>query len=218
MNAVRTTLAPLTDWIPPDVRPLLPVEVWWLVLLVATLLALLLAGHLLRGVWRALFRQRRRKTVWDRDTRRPLEELAPEPRTAGTAALSVYHLPARLRLVVLAPAGKGADWTEADAIRLLDRIVPGLSEVASHDQAELRVWPGQLSEMGFINAFHRCTPHPGREGEDSHWVLLAGKAPRGGQPVFLGLALYTDRPCSLGRMNLQPDRWLDVLRLEAPVR
>jgi hypothetical protein len=215
MDAVRTTLAPLTDWLPPDVRRLLPLEAWWLVLLIAALLGLLLAGHLLRALWRGLFRGlfRRRRTAWDRGLRTPLEALAPAERTAGGVGLSVYHMPARLRLVVLAPGGKGADWTEADVASLLDRVFPGLSAVIQRDQPEVRIWPGQLSEMGFINSFHRCTLHPGHEGAPSHWVLLAGRAPRGQQALFLGLALYTDQPSALGRMNLQPERWLDVLRL-----
>jgi hypothetical protein len=44
-------------------------------------------------------------------------------------------------------------------------------------------------------------------------VLLAGRAQGGGQALFLGLGLFSDEPTTLGRMNLEPHQWLDVLRL-----
>src|SRR4051812_24691540 len=110
MDAAHQALAPLTDWLPPEVRPVLPAEAWWLVLLVLALLALLLAGRLLRALGHALGRAlfRRRRPDWDAAVcGTPLEALAPAGgRTGPPAGLSVYHTPARLRLVVLAPGGK----------------------------------------------------------------------------------------------------------------
>ena len=56
MEQVRAFLSPLTDWMPPEVRGLLDVEVWWLIFLTAGLLLLLLLGLTLRAVWRVAFR------------------------------------------------------------------------------------------------------------------------------------------------------------------
>jgi hypothetical protein len=35
------------------------------------------------------------------------------------------------------------------------------------------------------------------------------------QPILLGLGLWADEPNTLGRLNLEPQQWLDVLRLRA---
>jgi hypothetical protein len=95
-------------------------------------------------------------------------------------------------------------------------VVPGLGGVMLRDRPQVQLWPAQLSEQGFINSFHRCTPTGEREGEPSHWVLLAGRAQPGGPALLIGLGLWTDKPTTLGRLNLEPRQWLDVLRLRQP--
>ena len=127
--------------------------------------------------------------------------------------LSVYHVPVRLRLVVVAPAGKEADLDATAAEKLLEGVIPGLGSVVARDRPRIRLWPPQLSHQGFNATFHRCTPKPEPEGQPSRWVLLAGRALAGRQPVLLGLALWAEEPNTLGRMNLEPHQWLDVLRL-----
>jgi hypothetical protein len=214
MEEVRKALAPLTDWIPPDIRGLVKVEVWWLVLLVAALAALLLAGHLVRGFWRALFpRRRRSRKDWDRGLREDLDECPMPARPAGERVLTAYHLPVRLRLVVVAPGSKEVEVDATAVERLLDRLVPGLGEVAVNDRPAIRIWPPQLSQEGFINSFHRCMVRDEPEGEPSRWVLLAGRAPGARPFILLGLGLWADEPNSFGRINLEPHQWLDVLRL-----
>jgi hypothetical protein len=100
--------------------------------------------------------------------------------------------------------------------KLLERVLPGLGAVAAHDRPKIRVWPAQLSEQGFATTFHRCTVKREPEGEPSRWVLLAGRALAGRQPVLIGLGLWADEPSTVGRLTLNPHQWLDVLRLRAP--
>jgi hypothetical protein len=138
----------------------------------------------------------------------PLPERGP-----GERELLAYHVPARLRLVVVAPGGKGVEVDPEAAGSLLERLVPGLGAVARNDEPLVRVWPAQLSHQGFVNTFHRCTVKPERDEEPSRWVLLAGKAVIAKQQVFFGLGLWSDEPTTLGRVNVGPQQWRDVLRL-----
>ncbi len=213
MDEVRKALAPLTDWMPPEVRDLLPLEAWWSAMLVAALLGLLLAAHLLRGLWRGAFKRPRREVDWDKPLREVLAECPLPARPPGERELLAYHVPVRVRLVVVAPGGKDVDVDPEAVEALLDRLVPGLTEVALNDQPLLRVWPPQLSHQGFINAFHRCTIKPERDEQLSRWVLLAGRAAIAKQPLFFGLGLWAEQPNTLGRINVEPQQWLDVLRL-----
>ena len=181
----------------------------WLLGLAVALALLLMLGRVLR----ALFRRGRRATDWDRDLREDLDACPLPVRPPGDQFLSVYHLPARLRLVIVAPSGKDMQLDAIAVEKLLDRLIPGLGAVAAHDRPRIRVWPSQLSYQGFTAAFHRCTPRREPEGAPSRWVLVAGRAQAGRQPILLGLGLWTDEPNTIGRVNLGPQQWLDVLRL-----
>jgi hypothetical protein len=212
MDDLYEMLAPATDWLPEEVRAYLPVEAWWMVELVAVLAALVVAGYLLRGLMRAVFRRRHRDVDWDRPLRESLDS-CPMPNVPPAAL--VYHVPARLRLVVVAPGGKGVHVPD-DVSAVLDRAVPGLGALVVRDQPQVTIWPAQLSTMGFTNLFHRCTPTAERPGEPSSWVLLAGRAQQsGGESLFIGLGLWSEQRTTLGRRNLEPHQWLDVLRLDA---
>jgi hypothetical protein len=217
MDELRQALAPLTDWIPEPYRGYLPAEAWWLVQLVVALALLVLAGYFLRallgGAWRAMVGRRRHE--WDEGLRVNLADL---PAVNGAPSLSVYHIPAWVRLVVVAPVGRSLAVGPDDVPALLDRVVPGLGAVAQRDGAELRIWPASLSAMGFRNAFHRCTPTGRAEGEATGWVLLAGRAQAGAEALFLGVGLWASEPTTLGRINLEPVQWRDVLRLASGAR
>jgi hypothetical protein len=201
---------------PPEMRDLLAPEVWWLIELAAALLALLLVGMTLRSLGRALFGKKGgKKKAWDESARIVLNDCPLPVRPPGERRLFVYHLPARLRLVVVAPPGTEHDVDATAVEKLLERVLPGLGAVAAQDKPRIRVWPAQLSQQGFTNSFHRRTVKEEPEGEPSRWVLAAGRATAGRQPVLLGLGLWADEPNTLGRITLGPHQWLDVLRLRA---
>jgi hypothetical protein len=211
MDEIRLALEPLTEWIPEEVRGYLPVEAWWLVELVGVLAVLVVAGYLLRALLRGLFRSRRRDIDWDRPLREDLDS-CPMPNVPPGA--SVYHVPVHLRLLVVAPGGKGIVVPDDAIPQLLDRAIPGLGALVVRDQPRVCIWPAQLSALGFTNLFHRCTPGGPRPGEPSRWILLAGRAQWGGEALFIGLGLWSQEATSLGRRNLEPHQWLDVLRLD----
>jgi hypothetical protein len=207
MQEIRQTLAPLTEWMPPEYRDRLPVEAWWLIEFAAALVVLVVAGSVLRALLRV---GRRREIDWDVHFRVDLDSC---PLANGPAGVCVYHVPARLRLVVVAPGGKGVIVQPQTALRQIDYVVPGLGALIAHDFARVVIWPAQLSRMGFTNSFHRCTPTGLNEEQPSKWILLAGRAEGGGQTLFIGLGLWSETPTTLGRMNLAPHEWLNVLRL-----
>jgi hypothetical protein len=137
---------------------------------------------------------------------------------AGTPTLAVHNIPARIRLLVLAPGGAGVVLQLPVLAQLLDLIVPGLGATVERERPRICIWPAALSRMGFTNTFHRCTPTGERPGASSCWVVLAGRAQAGTVPVFVGLALWTDEPTSLGRLNLEAEDWRGVLRWLGPGR
>src|SRR5439155_16555717 len=123
---------------------------------------------------RGLFQHRPRSLEEaDREFQENLGDYPP-PAPTDARRLTLYHLPVRLRLVVLAAIGTDAGIEEGTALQLLDRIVPGLGVIATQEQARIRIWPAQVSQQGFTVAFHRRTQRPEPEGEPSNWVLAAG--------------------------------------------
>jgi hypothetical protein len=210
MDELRKRLAFLTDWIPDDIRSWAAPEAWWLALLAAGLFALLAVGMILKALLKALFRRRRATSDWEPELR---EDLTSLPMPSSPPSMSVFHVPARVRLIVLAPAGKGSVIDTNNIGWVLDRVVPGLGRLAHRDRPRIVVWPSPASAQGFAGSFHRATANNTPKDDPSNWVMLAGRARGGGQTVFLGLAMWTDEPTTLGRRNIDAGEWLEVLRL-----
>lgn len=213
MEEVTKTLKPVTDQLPPDVQDFLEGGGWWLVLGIVALLLVLILARLLRMLFG---RRRARRTDWDAGRRIMLADLPPPSRPPGEQRLHVYHVPVRLRLVVLAPAGSDTTIDKAGAEPILERIMPGLGKLAGHDAPEVVVWPAQLSRQGFASALQRCTVKPEPEDAPSSWVFVSGKVAIGKLTVLVGLGLWAQEANTLGRLNLEPHQWLDVLRLRRP--
>ncbi len=181
----------------------------WLLVAGLALVVVLLGIAAVRDTLRRLG-GRKPAVDWDRDLRIDLDA-CPLPVRAAAGRLTVYNQPARLRLVVMAPVGRG----EVDALaveKMLEQVVPGLGSAAAQDRPLIRVWPAQVSQQGFAATFHRATTKAAARGEPSRWVLLAGRAQAGRQAVLLGLGLWTDANTTLDRLTLEPRQWLDVLR------
>jgi len=211
MDQLKQTLDPLIDLLPEKAR-----DYWPAIFAAAALVLLLVMLLVLRALWRVLFRRRTQEPAgWDREWTEHLAALPPPERSWGVRWMTVYHVPVRLRLVVVAPSGTESAVDATAVERLLDQLVPGLGEVARHDGPRIRVWPPQLSHRGFASTFYRRTIPPDPEGQPSRWVLAAGRAQVGRKPVLLGLALWADQPNMLGRIELEPHQWLDVLRIKS---
>jgi hypothetical protein len=215
MEEIKRILSPFTETLPPGVRDFLDAGGWWVVLGVVGLVVLLLLWALVDRLIRALFS--RRKAIPEESDAKFQENLADYPplsQVPGDRLLTLYHLPVRLRLVVVAPLGTETSVDGTAIPQLLDRIVPGLGAFAVLEQARIRVWPPQLSQQGFTVAFHRRTRRPEPQNQPSHWMLASGRANVGGQAVLLGVGLWTDEPTTIGRVSLDMYQWLDVLRIK----
>src|SRR5262245_18140988 len=91
-----------------------------------------------------LLRTRKSKGLPEAKLDEDLSEYPPAP-PAGAHRLLFESLPARLRLVILAPSGSGTTMEAAKAEGILESINPGLGSVAQLDKPRVRIWPPQLS-------------------------------------------------------------------------
>jgi hypothetical protein len=160
--------------------------------------------------------------LWLRRSRRPvvdpeaglIEKLGDyAPAGPGPQRLFLYGQPLRLRLVVLAPLGKRALSADGAVEPLLNRVLPGLGDIARQDRPRVRMWPPQLSQQGFALTFFRLTHRPEQAGKPSPWILIAGPVRAGGQQFLLGLALCADEPTDRGNLSLQAHQWIEVFRV-----
>jgi hypothetical protein len=173
------------------------------------------AVFVLLAILLTLIRSRKRKPTVDpeRGLREDLSAYPPAPGAPGPKRLNVEGQPARVRLIIVAPAGQQAGINEDGVAGFLDQLVRGLGPIVEQDKPRIRVWPPQLSHRGFAPTFHRLITRPEPEGEVSPWVLLAGPARLGKWQVLLGMALYADQANTLGRLNFEPHQWTEKLRV-----
>ena len=133
--------------------------------------------------------------------------------SSGDRRLLVEGVPVRLRLVVLAPAGKQSEIDEEKIEATLEKILPGLGQIFTADKPRLRIWPMQLSYQGFTRHLHRNTLVPEAEGELSPWVVIAGRAKLGKHQVMVGFAMQALKPTTVGRLTLESHEWESKLRV-----
>jgi hypothetical protein len=145
--------------------------------------------------------------------REDLSEYPPAPPAPGAPRAHIENLPARLRLVVVAPIGRDKEVHEAALPAFLNQLVRGLGDVYATDRPRVKIWPSPLSVRAFAPTFHRTVVKPELEGQPSPWVLAAGVTKIGSGQMLLGLAFYADQPNTLGRLTLDPNDWRMVLRV-----
>ena len=136
------------------------------------------------------------------------------PPAAGPQ-LECYHVPMRLALLVLAPAGRGGEIPPNDELpELVDAIAPHLMQVLAGHQPQFHRWPPQLSSQGFSQTFFSKAPLPDG-GKSTPWCSLAGRFVSGEQPYLAGMILVADRPNAFGQVAVQREtQWLDILRVK----
>ena len=146
MDEQRSWWQPLIDQLPEPVR-----DYWWAIALAGAAVAALLVWAVFeRLVLRPLFRRRARALPGEEHLRvdvgrLPRAALVPSPRR-----LLAEGVPARVRLVVLAPLGHGRQHAlPDDPTALLDRVLPGFGAVVREDGAVVKLWPAQVSRAGF---------------------------------------------------------------------
>ena len=177
-------------------------------------LGVLLALLILMAVFKFLFGRRKKKG----DTKNLKEDLTeyPDLRSSGGGdrQLRVEGVPARLRLLVIAPAGTLSDEIDLDELApFLEKIVPGLGEIYKTDKPRVKLWPTQVSYQGFGNHFHKNMETGAEEGEQTRWVLVAGRVKVGKRQFMVGMALQTIKPNTIGRRTIDSHEWATILRV-----
>jgi hypothetical protein len=127
--------------------------------------------------------------------------------------LCILGNPVAMRLVVVAPTGQDSVVDPSFVTKILEKAHPGLAAQYSHDQPPLKVWPPQLSRHGFPPAFFRNARVSMVEGELSRWVLVAGETVVGKKAYLIGLGMWTDEPCGLGKIVLEGHHWIQYFGL-----
>jgi hypothetical protein len=182
---------------------------WYLILGVGRLVLLLIIWQLVRKLRFQGDNKASKRPRLEED----LSEYPPLRPSAGDRQLRAEGVPVRMRLVVVAPAGKDGEVSADDVEEMLERILPGLGEIFRGDKPRIKVWPRQLSYEGFTKHFQRNMLTLEGEGEMSPWILLGGRAKLGKQQIMLGLALQAAKPTTVGRRTLEAHEWPTVLRV-----
>lgn len=202
------TLQKPPDWLAKAV-PFAQGWGWYVILGVGGLIVLLILWLLLKKVFGG-------KSPEGGSEKKLEEDLGtyPDPKpSTGDRQLRAEGVPVRMRLVVLAPAGKDGEVSADDVEKLLDKVLPGLGAICQGDKPRVKVWPRQLSYEGFAKHFQRNMITPEPEGEQSRWVLLGGRAKLGKQQIMLGLGLQAVKPTTVGRRTVDAHEWPTVLRV-----
>jgi hypothetical protein len=207
-------LRPVTERLPQAWQDFLANGGWPVALGVAGVILFLLVLGILDLIWIKLFRRRPSRT-FDSGPEEDLANLPPPLQPPAPRQFQIYHVPARLRLIIAAPAGADRALDEKKVKRELESLWPGAREVMSADKPRVRLWPAQLSPQGFAIAFHRHLRRPETDARVSNWVSVAGKVQFEGQTLMLGLVLWTSEKTTLGQLTLEAHQWRDILRLGA---
>lgn len=200
----------LLDVMPDGIRAWLEGWGWYAVLGVGGLIVLLLVFSFL-GFIRRLFSRRAPDVAPNLEER--FAEYPPLKPSTGDRRLTIEGVPVRLRLVVVAPAGKESSFDPDRIDRLLDRILPGLGAVYKGDKPRTRFWPMQRSYEGFTKHLHRNTIIPEGERQLSKWAVVAGRAKLDDGQVMLGLGLEALKPTTIGRKTIDSHEWDVMLRV-----
>lgn len=144
-----------------------------------------------------------------------VSQLASHGPPEGGLQLECYGAPVRVAAMVLAPMGTGGGFPSSEKLpEVIDRVVPGLSEIVARDQPLIRIWPPQLSPQGFANSYFAACRLPGDRGKQTPWCSIAGRYLDGEVRLLIGVILCAASPNSLGEFTLeQPTQWMDILRI-----
>lgn len=210
MEELKKPPQALIDAVPEDVGTWLSDWGWYVVLGFAALVLLLLLLGLLSYLRKLFSRQPQDKAPNLEERFAEYPQLKP---STGDRRLTVEGVPVRLRLVVVAAAGKESQFDEEHIDKLLDRILPGLGAIYVGDKPRVRIWPMQLSHEGFTKHLHRNTIVPEGERKLSKWAVVAGMAKLDDCQVMLGLGLEALKPTTIGRKTIAAHEWDVLLRV-----
>ncbi len=176
---------------------------------------ILLVAILLFGLWKWLRRKRR-------SPQRPAPELLVDVGSLDDSGpppdgprLEFYGTAVRLAVLVVAPGGRDGELPPPEVLPgLLERLVPGMTNVIACHQPRICRWPAQLSSHGFAQAFFNQVALPGSRGKGTPWCSIAGKLSVGERSFLIGLLFRAGTINSLSQIIVQHEgQWLDILRI-----
>lgn len=134
---------------------------------------------------------------------------------AGPSRLEVYGTPVRLRVVVIAPAGRHQSSVHPEDVPiLLNQFMPGLLEIFQSHQPLCRCWPAQLSSQGFAQSFLNHVSLPGNRGKGTPWTSIVGKFHVVEQVFLIGIVCCSETSNSLSQFIVEHEgQWFDTLRI-----
>jgi hypothetical protein len=120
-----------------------------------------------------------------------------------------------LAVVVVAPGGRGGELPSSDLLPgLMERLLPGMTQVIAAHHPKICRWPQQLSSQGFAQKFFNQVTLPGTRGKGTPWCSIAGKLTVGERTFLVGLVLCAGAANALGQVTVQHEgQWLDILRI-----
>lgn len=220
LEPIKTASAPYTKHLPEAVQEFLDDGGWWLVLAALAVAAAFWLRALGRRLRRVLFHHpRHRRKPRSAHKESPLvidlDLVGDAFADPGAHQIAVRGQSGRLRLVVLAPSSNYVgDLQPEMSESLLDWLLPGLGEVLDSDRPRQVVWPRHPSRGQFVQMFHHLVQIPEVKGHRSPWVLISGSAHLGRQTVFLGLAVYLDKTTYQREIQVEKEKWNEVLGLQ----
>ncbi len=165
------------------------------------------------GILRLLFGGKANQASVEKNCAEDLAEYPDLKSTSGDRQLRAEGTPVRLRLVVMAPAGTASDVDIDEIPDILEKVVQGLGEICKHDKPRMKIWPTSPSYKGFGTQFHRNMLTGAEEGEQTRWVLVAGRVKVGKKQYMLGVAMQSIKLNTIGRRTIDAHEWASVLRV-----
>ena len=204
-------LQPVTQHLPVPAQDFLNTGGWLVVLLGLTVLALYWP-RVHRGRKHYVHRHKKLHDANGSQARDQLDLIGDAMTAPGRRQITIKGMPARLRLVVIAPASRqtGVIPPESHA-ELLDIILPGLREITTFDFPRLETWTDHHARDSFRSALEKNMKFPEAEGEPSRWLVLVGETSLPQGPVHVGMAVYTSEATTLRVIGVPSGHWGKVL-------
>ncbi len=129
--------------------------------------------------------------------------------------LEFYGIPVRLSAVVIAPCGRGSQLPPPEVMPgVMERLVPGLTDIVAAHHPTVRRWSEQLSAHGFTLAFFNKLSLPGSGGKGTPWCSIVGRLSLGERQFLIGMVCTSGSPNSLGQVVIEHEgQWLNTLRV-----
>jgi hypothetical protein len=179
----------------------------------AVLAVLLLVGLVV--LRKILERRKRRLPVFEPELKIDVSALDCGGPPADGPVLEFYHIPVRLAVLVLAPAGRGHELPPPEEIpAVVEMILPGLSRIVETHRPLYRRWPAQVSWRGFAHKFFVHVRLPGDLGRGTPWSSVAGIVKTAEGSVMAGLVLRSEQATGFGHEIIEREgEWLRVLQI-----